>query len=144
MNKTVSQTRLSAAQLEAFYHDDFVNDQVRDFRELVGATGNELVVDIGGGCGFFAHQLAGTAGYPTRVVDMDAQSIASCRQLGVDARAGDALAPTVEGDERVYRLRWVGRAEPASHCRKVEDAPAGQRDGAGDCGYGTPAGQLKK
>ena len=107
MNEITKQAKLSAEQVEAFYHDEFVNDQVRDFCELVGDTGNELVVDMGGGCGFFAHQLSATAGYPTRVVDMDPTSIDKCRDLGVNARLGDALAPEILGDEDVVCFNLI-------------------------------------
>src|SRR5690606_25643706 len=93
------QAKLSAEQIATFYHDEFVEDQVRDFRSMVGQQGGELVVDVGGGCGFFARRLADEGGYRTRVIDMDPRSIRSCEELGVDGRVGDALAPQAEGDE---------------------------------------------
>lgn len=107
MDQIVNQTKLSAEQVQAFYHDEFVNDQVRDFLDLVGPMGDELVVDIGGGCGFFAHQLSQTGGYPTRVLDMDPTSIASCHELGLDARIDDALAPEVAGDEKIVCFNLI-------------------------------------
>lgn len=94
-----TQAKLSPEQIEAFYHDIFVDDQVRDFRSMVGEHGSELVVDVGGGCGFFARRLADTGGYRTRVIDMDPRSIEGCEAIGIDGRIGDALAPRAEGDE---------------------------------------------
>ena len=58
MNATVNQAKLSAEQIEAFHHDNFVDDQVRDFREMVGKRGDQLVVDIGGGSGHISIALA--------------------------------------------------------------------------------------
>lgn len=44
---------LSAEQVEAFYHDEFVDDQVRHFVAMFGAeAAHKNVVDMGGGCGF--------------------------------------------------------------------------------------------
>lgn len=107
MNDMPSQAKLSSAQIEAFYHDDFITDQVRDFRELVGGRGSEVVVDIGGGCGYFAHHLSLAAGYQTRVVDMDPASIESCRKIGVEGVIGDALAPTIHGDEHIICFNLI-------------------------------------
>jgi len=104
----VIQTKLSAEQIEAFYHDEFVDDQVRDFRDMLGSgRGGKRVVDIGGGCGFFARQLAETAGESTRVIDMDPRSIEECRKLGVDGRIGDALSPAADGDEGVVTFNLI-------------------------------------
>lgn len=103
-----SQAKLSAEQIEAFYHDEFVDDQVRDFRALLsGDRDREVVVDIGGGCGFFAKKLADTAGERTRVIDMDPRSVDECRRLGVEAQIGDALAPVPTGDEEVVTFNLI-------------------------------------
>jgi hypothetical protein len=107
MTEMATQAKLSAEQIQAFYHDEFVNDQIRDFREMVGNSGDGLVVDVGGGCGFFAKGLTQLAGYRTRVIDMDPQSVAICHQSGVDARVGDALAPEIAGDERVICFNLI-------------------------------------
>src|SRR3546814_16449965 len=80
-----TQTKLSAEQIAAFYHDEFVEDQVRDFRALIdGDRADKVIVDIGGGCGFFARRLRDVAGERTRVVDMDSRSIEECARLGVE------------------------------------------------------------
>lgn len=108
MTDFVTQTRLSTEQIEAFYHDEFVNDQVRDFAELVSdVRDGGVVVDMGGGCGFFAAGLSDRSGWQTRVVDSDPGSIAACRENGVDAVKGDALAPTVAGDEDVVCFNLI-------------------------------------
>ncbi len=107
MDEIATQAKLSAGQVQAFYHDEFVIDQVRDFRELVGERGSEQVVDVGGGCGFFAHRLRAIGGYPTRVIDMDPTSIDQCRALGLDAEIGDALDPEVRGDEDVICFNLI-------------------------------------
>lgn len=108
MTEAPAQTRLSTEQIAAFYHDEFVNDQVRDFAALVPSVRDGgVVVDMGGGCGFFAAGLHDRAGWRTRVVDSDPGSIAACRQNGVEAVKGDALAPTVAGDEDVVCFNLI-------------------------------------
>lgn len=114
-----TQTKLTDAQIEEFLHDEFVADQVRDFRELVPVEGGGTVVDMGGGCGFFAKALASETGLPTRVIDSDRRSVELCRSLGVEAREGDALAPVPDGDEQVVCFNLilhhlVGADEPTT------------------------------
>ena len=99
---TAAQRRLSTEQVEAFYHDEFVSDQVADFTELMPAPRSGAVVaDVGGGCGFFARALTDARGLRTRVIDMDPGSVEASRELGVEAVIGDALAPQFKGDEQV-------------------------------------------
>jgi hypothetical protein len=88
---------LSNEQIEAFYHDEFVEDQVRDFKTLVdsGPSRNSIVVDVGGGCGFFAKRLSRLTSYNVRVIDMDTTSVEACRESGVEAFCGDALNPDI-------------------------------------------------
>lgn len=109
MSDNLTQVRLAPAQVEAFHHDEFVADQVRDFQDLldVAIEPRKTVVDVGGGCGFFAGQLAALSGLTTRVLDMDPGSIARCRELGVDAVRGDALAPQPCGDESIVCFNLV-------------------------------------
>jgi hypothetical protein len=96
-----TQATLSASQIEAFYHDQFVDDQVRDFMALAGeAAATGTVVDVGGGVGHFAHRLA-ARGLRIRVIDMDPVSVAHCRSIGLEAAEDDALSPNVVGDESV-------------------------------------------
>jgi SAM-dependent methyltransferase len=99
---------LSGEQLEAFYHDEFVQDQLRDFQQLLGSQAPRgTVKDIGGGCGFFARQLAERTGRTVKVIDADPASIATCRAAGIDAEVGDALQPRVEGNEDVVCFNLI-------------------------------------
>jgi hypothetical protein len=103
------QQKLSDDQIEAFRHEEFVADQTRDFMALVAdlPRAGRAVVDIGGGCGFFAASLAAQSGARVRVVDSDAASVASCRARNVEARQGDALAPEYQGDEEVVCFNLI-------------------------------------
>lgn len=94
------QRTLSPEQVETFYHDLFVDEQVRHFVELVPPTGG-VVVDVGGGCGFFARYLQHLTRRTVRVIDMDAASVQACTQAGVEATRDDALAPVMRGDEEI-------------------------------------------
>jgi hypothetical protein len=94
------QQKLSAEQIAEFYHDVFVRDQTTDFAKMVGLpVDSGVVVDIGGGVGYFAERVSSELGYPVRVVDMDPESIVQCTARSVPAQLGDALAPPITGDE---------------------------------------------
>lgn len=103
------QEMLSVRQLEAFYHDEFVEDQTRDFKNLLARVdcGSSVTVDVGGGCGFFARRLSEMTGRRLRVIDLDPVSVATCRNAGLDAVEGDALAPVVMGDEQIATFNLV-------------------------------------
>lgn len=102
------QRTLSAEQIEAFYHNEFVIDQVRDFVELLPERSDQpLIVDIGGGCGFFAKQLADETSLQVCVLDSDQQSIDTCVASGIDARLEDALEPRIVGNENVACFNLV-------------------------------------
>jgi SAM-dependent methyltransferase len=103
------QKTLSNEQLEVFYHDEFVEDQTRDFISLVGtdAGGAKVVADIGGGCGFFAKRLSHLAGYTVKVIDTDPASVEACRRIGVAAVRGDALNPQMAGDEDIVSFNLI-------------------------------------
>ncbi|QPQ54430.1 hypothetical protein IC614_08735 [Allosphingosinicella flava] len=106
--EAIAQRKLSSEQIEAFYHTEFVDDQVRDYARLMQDTnGCGVVVDIGGGCGYFARALADSIGQPVRVIDQDPQSIQACRDMAVEGRLGDALLPEVEGDEGVVCFNLI-------------------------------------
>jgi len=105
-----AQQILKEEQIEAFYHDNFVTSQVADFVALVPKRVNlndRRVVDIGGGCGFFAKALSAEWGYKVRVVDADIKSIEFCMANGVEAICGDALAPNFVGDEGVICFNLI-------------------------------------
>lgn len=104
------QSKLSQDQIRAFYHDSFVESQVKDFIQLIGTSSNswqKKVVDVGGGCGYFAKALQDSTSFEVRVIDTDSQSVAYCRQAGLDASVDDALNPTPAGDEFVVCFNLV-------------------------------------
>lgn len=106
----MSQTKLSAEQVAEFYHDLFVRDQVRHFRNMalpVVKTSGGRVVDIGGGVGHFASALKQGLGLDARVVDMDPVSVQSCLRAGLDAEVGDALSLPARGDEAVVCFNLI-------------------------------------
>jgi len=103
--KTVSQD-----QITAFYHDLFVKNQVDDFIALSGfsvTSSLDNIVDIGGGCGFFAKALQNRIHQKVRVLDSDRQSIDFCKQEGIEATYGDALKPNVVGDEAIVCFNLI-------------------------------------
>jgi hypothetical protein len=104
------QVMLSKEQLKAFYHDHFVDSQVNNFLKLFGQSSNlprGVIVDVGGGCGYFAKGLASRSGFAVRVLDSDAQSIKTCLGSGLDARCENALAPNIAGDESVICFNLI-------------------------------------
>lgn len=105
----MTQVTLSADQIAAFYHDEFVEDQVRDFAAMVepSSVGEGVVVDVGGGCGFFARRLRELRSFKVRVLDTDPVSVAACHGVGVDAMLGDALQPPRVGDERIVAFNLI-------------------------------------
>lgn len=100
---------LKTEQVEEFYHDVFVTSQVHDFVDVVDEAQLSVrkVVDIGGGCGFFAGALAKKTGFNAQVVDMDQGSVAACHNRGVPAELGDALKPAQRGDEDVVSFNLI-------------------------------------
>jgi hypothetical protein len=104
-----TQSTLSRTQIEAFYHDEFVDSQVRSYLKLVPSlvTTPRAVVDVGGGCGFFATGLSQATGVRVRVIDTDATSVAACHAKGLEATLGDALAPQRQGDEDVVCFNLI-------------------------------------
>lgn len=109
LNRPSSMQRtLSGEQVEAFYHDEFVEDQARDFVELVGRdSSGAYVLDIGGGCGFFAKRLAEITGCRITVIDTDPVSIEACRRAGIEAIKGDALDPGVRQNADVVTFNMI-------------------------------------
>lgn len=98
---------LSDAQVEAFYHDAFVEDQARHFISLVDAGGPKAVTDVGGGCGYFAKRLSHLTGHRVKVVDMDEASVEACRKGGVEAARGDALDPRIAAPTDVATFNLI-------------------------------------
>lgn len=102
-----AQRTLDEHQIRRFRKDICVDDQVAHFSALTSNLGldkDKTIVDIGGGCGFFAAALSQQFGFRTRVLDADRESVEICRRLHqatVDAVQADALDPPVSGDETV-------------------------------------------
>ena len=110
-----TQQTLSQNQIEAFYHDNFVESQVNDFIKLLGISVNPTagnpylgkIVDVGGGCGYFAKALQNVTALKVRVLDTDLQSIERCMREGIYAAQDDALNPTIAGDESVVCFNLI-------------------------------------
>lgn len=130
-----TQRHLSAAQVEAFYHDIFVAEQVRHFVELAPGRGAGLdVVDVGGGCGYFARHAMQDSSARVRVLDADPASVAACRAAGVEAEQGDALSlrSDLRADVASFNLilhHLVAASEPATRSLQ-QQALAAWRDRA--------------
>lgn len=109
--QSTMQKTLSPAQIEAFYSDTHTNDQVEHFAMLTSGrlAGSRRVVDIGGGCGFFASRIGQRTGLPVRVIDTDPASIETCKNVNpaVDAVLGDALAPITDGTEGIVCFNLI-------------------------------------
>lgn len=94
---------LNAEQVAAFYHDGFVQQQVAHFKTIPSRNlpANRVVLDVGGGCGYFASAISKELNVPVRVIDMDPVSVNAAKELGIDAVVGDALFPNKYGDEGI-------------------------------------------
>ena len=92
---------LNSEQISAFYHDEFVRQQVNHFKTIALSSGKDgdFVVDIGGGCGYFAGAIKRELNLFTRVIDMDPVSVDLALKLGVEAMVGNALQPDKNNDE---------------------------------------------
>lgn len=103
------QKMLNAEQVAAFYYDGFVEQQVSHFRKFCFpfVERGKVVVDIGGGCGYFAAALKKELSIPVRVIDMDPVSVASAQRLGVEAMVGDALRPPKRNDEAIVCFNLI-------------------------------------
>ena len=56
---------------------------------------------------FFAKALQNRIHQKVRVLDSDSQSIDFCKQEGIEAIYGDALKPTVVGDEKLVCFNLI-------------------------------------
>lgn len=104
------QKKLSKSQIEAFHHYHGNDTQVENFLQLVPRTllgSQNVVVDIGGGCGFFASALQKLIDAKVRVIDTDLVAIETCLAKGVDAAVDDALKPKPQGDEDVVVFNLI-------------------------------------
>ena len=103
------QNPLNSKQISDFRHDAFVHQQLDHFKKIALPyfTAESVLVDIGGGCGFFAHGVKQEFGLLTRVIDMDQMSVRTALSSGVEAEVGDALNPTRHGDEDVICFNLI-------------------------------------
>jgi hypothetical protein len=104
------QKTLSAAQIKDFYHDNFAKDQVADFLKFFGKNvADELkqVIDIGGGCGFFAQYLQKLTDYKVMVLEMDPISVQACHDAGICAVQGDALNPKIDRNCHIVAFNLI-------------------------------------
>jgi hypothetical protein len=103
------QKKLNQEQVAAFYHDEFVRQQVDHFRKIAlhAVRPGAVVADIGGGCGYFASAIKKELNFFTRVIDMDPVSVESARRHGVEAMVGDALQPDKKNDEALVCFNLI-------------------------------------
>lgn len=121
------QKALDANQLSEFYHDEFVVDQIRDFKACfcdVDRPLSGIILDIGGGVGHFAHSVKSDLGYAVRVIDMDPLGVASCKKLGLDAEIGDCTKLKPKGDETVVCFNLILHHLVASTEKDTKDLQA--------------------
>ena len=112
MTKVVStptQKALNESQIAAFYHAHFVIEQVDHYKSIAlpFTDVSKTVVDIGGGCGYFADALQSEFGLHARVLDADPKSVSKARDYGVDAVLCDALSPVKRHDEGVVCFNLI-------------------------------------
>ena len=101
---------LTPEQISSFYHTDFFNGQVASFKELIKPEifqGRKVVVDIGGGLGYFAQALQEQIKFPVRVLDTDPVSVEECQRKGLEACCEDALKAKPKGDEAVVCFNMI-------------------------------------
>jgi len=104
------QKTLGANQLSEFYHNEFVADQVLDFKVCFYDASNPItgvIIDIGGGVGYFAGAVKNDLGNTVRVIDMDPLSVANCKKLGLDAEMGDCTKLIPKGDETIVCFNLI-------------------------------------
>lgn len=102
-----NQVRLNADQIAEFYHDEFADAQLAHFLELDIESKNGVVVDVGGGVGYFAQRLRTHTSHVPRVLDMDPVSIERCKESGLQAYVDDALSPNFRGDEDIVCFNLI-------------------------------------
>lgn len=118
------QKTLTSDQLSSFYHDEFVEDQVRDFstffsEEIEPIKGS--VLDIGGGAGFFARAIQDKLAKNIAVVDMDPVSVEQCRKAGLQAEIGDAISMKPSGQESVVCFNLILHHLVAANEKKTRE-----------------------
>jgi hypothetical protein len=109
----MDQLKLGRHQIEAFYSDGCAENQVKHFTQIfngIKETEKHWVVDIGGGCGYFAKLLNHRVRLSIKVLDTDLQSIQKVRELNnqnILGVLGDALHPEIEGNEGIVCFNLI-------------------------------------
>jgi hypothetical protein len=84
---------------------------VQHFASLVSSQADcgagELIIDVGGGLGFFAKRLGHLTGRRVKVLDTDVASVEACRRSGIEAVCCDALDPQPASDECIICLNLI-------------------------------------
>lgn len=112
-NEPAQQRKLEQHQIETFYVDCFAKSQVDHFKRITDPLNfpdRSMIVDVGGGIGYFARELTGRSALQVRVIDSDQASVDACLQLRnhrIQAFMGDALSPKVVGDEHVVCFNLI-------------------------------------
>jgi hypothetical protein len=107
MESKTKQLKLGQDQIKAFHYDGFVDIQIDHFMHLTDIqkiNRNKYIVDIGGGCGFFAEALHRRLGFSIRVIDSDKKSIDIVEKKfnkAIEGTLGDALMLNPKGDEGI-------------------------------------------
>ena len=107
----MQQKHLNSSQLSKFHIDDFANLQLTYFRQLISLTdidSEKVIVDIGGGSGFFAKKIAEFYQRLVRVIDLDKVALEKVStHSNVESVYGDALDPSISGDEGIVCFNLV-------------------------------------
>lgn len=119
------QIRLSQSQIAEFHHEAFVSDQVAHFASMfAGRLGaNDVVVDIGGGAGYFCAQLRDKLQKQVRLIDLNPESVKLANDIGINAQVGDALDPSKDISDRVVCFNLILHhlvASSESETRKLQ------------------------
>lgn len=112
-NEPDQQRKLEQHQIAAFYVDCFAKSQVDHFKRItdpLNVPDGSMVVDVGGGIGYFARELVSRSALRVRVIDSDETSVDACLRLRdhrIQATVGDALSPEIVGDEFVVCFNLI-------------------------------------
>lgn len=82
------QRPLANSHLVRFYHSEFLEDQIRDFKScfIDGVHPiDRVIIDVGGGVGYSASAVNRELGNLVWIIEMDPISVENCRMLGLDA-----------------------------------------------------------
>ena len=110
--RDVGQKVLDEHQIAYFDSESAVDSQVEHFLSLVGdriPRDSKIILDVGGGKGYFATKIYTTTKCPVRVLDSDEKSIDAVNKINnfVTGVIGDALDPQVVGDESVVCFNLI-------------------------------------